>query len=80
MRNLGNRPSSYKRLSYMQKIAIINSRRRIGDVSLVASRTGFGNSTVSEVLSGMYMNERIVNKAYDMTRKRRANQDIIGRA
>ena len=64
----------------MQKIAIINSRRRIGDVTVVASRTGFGNSTVSEVLSGMYMNERIVNQAYDMTRKRKANQSIIGRA
>lgn len=80
MRNLSNRPSSYKKLSYMQKIAIINSRRRIGDVTVVASRTGFGNSTVSEVLSGMYMNERIVNQAYDMTRKRKANQSIIGRA
>jgi len=80
MRNLSNRPTSYKKLSYMQKIAIINSRRRIGDVTVVASRTGFGNSTVSEVLSGMYMNERIVNQAYDMTRKRKANQSIIGRA
>jgi len=43
----------------------------------VAQRTGFGTSTVSEVLSGMYMNRRIVNKAYDMSRGRKANQNVI---
>ncbi len=77
MRNQKNRPSSYKKLSYLQKIASINARRRIGDVSTVSQRTGFGTSTVSEVLSGMYMNKRIVNKAYDITRGRKTNQIVI---
>ena len=77
MRNQKNRPASYKRMSYMQKIASINARRRVGDVATVAQRTGFGSSTVSEVLSGMYMNRRIVNKAYDMSRGRKANQNVI---
>ena len=77
MRNQKNRQASYKRMSYMQKIASINARRRVGDVATVAQRTGFGSSTVSEVLSGMYMNRRIVNKAYDMSRGRKANQNVI---
>ena len=77
MRNQKNSPASYKRMSYMQKIASINARRRVGDVATVAQRTGFGSSTVSEVLSGMYMNRRIVNKAYDMSRGRKVNQRVI---
>jgi len=77
MKNQTNRPSSYKRMSYMQKIASINSRRRVGDVKTIAERTGFGTSTVSEVLSGMYMNTRIINKAYDMSRGRKSNQNVI---
>jgi hypothetical protein len=64
-------------MSYMQKIASINARRRMGDVTIVAQRTGFGTSTVSEVLSGMYMNKRIINKAYDMSRGRKVNQRVI---
>jgi hypothetical protein len=28
-------------------------------------------------LSGMYMNTRIVNKAYDMSRGRKSNQRVI---
>ena len=77
IRNQKNRPASYKRMSYMQKIASINARRRMGDVTIVAQRTGFGTSTVSEVLSGMYMNKRIINKAYDMSRGRKVNQRVI---
>jgi predicted site-specific integrase-resolvase len=49
----------------------------MGDVTVVAQRTGFGTSTVSEVLSGMYMNKRIINKAYDMSRGRKVNQRVI---
>jgi predicted transcriptional regulator len=78
MKNQKNRPSSYKKLSYLQKIASINARRRMGDVTKVAERTGFRTSTVSEVLSGLYMNSRIVNKAYDMSRGRKSNQILIG--
>ena len=77
MENQKNRPSSYKKMSYMQKIASINAKRRMGDVKVIAERTGFGMSTVSEVLSGMYMNTRIVNKAYDMSRGRKSNQRVI---
>jgi hypothetical protein len=32
MRTISNRPSTYKRMSYTQKIASINARRRVGDV------------------------------------------------
>jgi predicted transcriptional regulator len=77
MENQKNRPSSYKKMSYMQKIASINAKRRMGDVKVIAERTGFGTSTVSEVLSGMYMNTRIVNKAYVRSRGRKSNQRVI---
>jgi hypothetical protein len=46
---------------------------RFGDVSRVAESTGFSPNYVSEVLSGKYNNERIVNEAYDYTRGRISN-------
>jgi hypothetical protein len=77
MRTISNRPSTYKSMSYTQKIASINARRRVGDVARVAERTGFAPSFVSEVMSGMKFNKVIINRAYDMSRGRRANQDVI---
>jgi hypothetical protein len=46
---------------------------RLGDVTRVAQETGFSPNYVSEVLSGKYSNERIVNAAYDYTRGRISN-------
>lgn len=77
IRNQKNRPASYKRMTYMQKIASINAKRRVGDVTMVAQRSGFSSSTVSEVLSGMYINKKIINNAYNMSRGRKANQRVI---
>jgi len=68
----------YRKLPITAKIAVINSRKRIGDVTKVASRTGFSTNFVSEVLNGLYTNERIVNKAFDMTRGRKTNMRVIG--
>lgn len=65
-----NRPSNYKKLTYIQKVSKINKKLRIGDISNVAMETGFSNGYVSEVLNGNYFNDRIVNRAYDMTRGR----------
>lgn len=68
----------YRKLPITAKIAVINSRKRMGDVTEVASRTGFSTNFVSEVLNGLYRNDRIVNKAFDMTRGRKTNMSVIG--
>ena len=72
-----NRPTSYNKLSYIQKVSRINRKLRTGDISNVATATDYSSTHVSDVLSGKYMNERIVNKAYDMTRGRISNQAKI---
>ena len=68
-----NRPTNYAKVSYGQKRGIVNAGRRRGDVSEIARKTGFAISTVSEVLSGRYNNERIVNAAYNIIRGRKVN-------
>lgn len=68
-----NRPSEYAKLSYTQKISRVNRKLRFGDVTRVATETGFSPNYVSEVLSGLYSNERIVNQAYDIARGRMSN-------
>ena len=68
-----NRPSSYTKLSYIQKVSRVNRKLRLGDVTKVADTTGFSTTHVSDVLSGKYFNVKIVNEAYDMTRGRLSN-------
>jgi len=68
-----NRPSSYAKLSYTQKVSRINRKLRTGDITKVADTTGFSTTHVSDVISGKYFNERIVNEAYDTTRGRVSN-------
>ena len=68
-----NRPSSYSKLSYTQKVSRINRKLRTGDITKVADTTGFSTTHVSDVISGKYFNERIVNEAYDVTRGRVSN-------
>ena len=73
MQNNTNRPSSYTKLTYIQKVSRINRKLRTGDVTKVAETTGFSPNYTSEVLSGKYFNDRIVNEAYDVTRGRMSN-------
>jgi len=68
-----NRPSSYTKLTYIQKVSRINRRLRTGDISKVATETGYSTTHVSDVVNGKYFNTAIVNKAYDMTRSRVSN-------
>jgi hypothetical protein len=68
-----NRPTSYNKLSYIQKVSRVNRKLRLGDITKVAETTGFSTTHVSDVLSGKYFNGRIVNEAYDMTRGRLSN-------
>jgi hypothetical protein len=68
-----NRPSSYTKLSYIQKVSRVNRKLRLGDITKVAEATGFSTTHVADVLQGNYFNSRIVNEAFDMTRGRQSN-------
>ena len=68
-----SRPSTYTKLTYIQKAARINRKLRTGDITRVAEATGFSTTHVSDVVSGKYFNDTILNKAYDMTRGRISN-------
>jgi hypothetical protein len=72
-----NRPETYNKLSYIQKVSRINRKLRIGDVTNVAATTGYSTTHVSDVLSGKYFNDRIVNEAYDVTRGRISNAEKL---
>lgn len=68
-----NRPQSYQKLTYIQKVSRINRKLRVGDISEVANRTGYSTTHVSDVLLGKHFNDAIVNRAYDITRNRISN-------
>ena len=68
-----NRPSSYTKLTYIQKVSRINRKLRTGDISKVANETGYSATHVSDVVSGKYFNDTIVNRIYDLTRNRVSN-------
>ena len=77
MKNQSRIGSTYRKLPMTAKIAIINSRKRTGDATIVAERTGYSPNYVSEVLAGLYENKRVVNKAYDRARGRKQNMHLI---
>ena len=68
-----NRPSSYQKLTYIQKVARINRRLRQGDISNVAEQTGYSATHVSDVLNGNEFNDMLVNRAWDIARNRISN-------
>jgi hypothetical protein len=68
-----NRPSSYTKLTYIQKVSRVNRKLRTGDISKIASETGYSTTHVSDVVSGKYFNDTIVNRIYDLTRNRVSN-------
>ena len=67
------RPSTYTKLTYIQKAARVNRKLRTGDITRVAEATGYSVTHVSDVVSGRRFNEALLNKAYDMTRGRISN-------
>ena len=73
MSNSSNRPSTYNKLTYIQKVSRINRKLRVGDITSIASTTGYSTTHVSDVISGKQFNDKIVNEAYDVTRGRISN-------
>ena len=68
-----NRPQAYTKLTYIQKATRVNRKLRTGDITRVSEATGYSTTHVSDVVSGKYFNDVILNKAYDMTRGRISN-------
>lgn len=68
---------TYKKLTPVQKLVVVNARIRRGDMAKVANITGFSSTTVRTVLEGRSFNDRILNVAYDMTRQRKKNFQVI---
>lgn len=68
-----NRPSTYAKLTYIQKATKVNRKLRTGDITRLAEATGYSVTHVSDVVSGKNFNDMIMNKAYDMTRGRITN-------
>ena len=77
MSKSSNSRGSYRKMSYIQKLAIVNNRKRRGDVTATAIATDYSPSYVSEVISGKYCNERILNRAYDRARGRTENTELV---
>ena len=72
-----NRPSSYTKLTYIQKATRVNRKLRTGDITKIASETGYSTTHVSDVVSGKHFNESIMNRIYDLTRNRMPNTKKI---
>lgn len=77
MQNSSNSRGSYRKLSYIQKLAIVNNRKRYGDITATAIETDYSPNYVSEVLSGRYCNDRILNRAYNRARARIENTHLV---
>ena len=55
-----------------QKLKAFGNARRTGDITTLATQTGFSPAMVSMTLSGKRNNESIVEKAYRLVRRRKA--------
>lgn len=58
--------------TYQQKMETIKTKIRRGDQVRIANSTGYSRGYVSEVLSGRYTNNAIVNYAFKITKPRKA--------
>jgi len=76
---MSNRPTSYTKLTYIQKVSRINRKLRMGDVTNVANSTGYSTTHVSDVLSGKKFNDKILNSLYDKTRGRISNAEKLAK-
>ena len=69
--------STYKRLQPTEKLAVVNARLRHGDMSKVAKKTGASSTTVTSVIEGRKEDMKVLNAAYDLTRNRKKNFQVI---
>lgn len=62
---------SNMKLSYPEKLKVISQFRRVGDVRKTSVETGYSASYVSQVFSGRYQNQDIVNYGFRITNGRK---------
>lgn len=63
------------KIPYSQKLKTISTFRRLGDVTRTSNQTGYSRSYVSEVFSGLYRNEDIVNYGFKMANGRKTRSE-----
>jgi len=59
--------------TYFEKALKAVSRKRRNDVARISEATGYSHSHVSNTLTGRRFNKTIIDTAYDITRRRMAN-------
>ena len=69
--------NTYQKLQPIQKLVVVNSRLRHGDMSKIAKKVGISSTTVKSVIEGNSDNERVLNAAYNITRSRKKNFHVI---
>lgn len=69
--------TTYQKVKPVQKLIVVNSRLRHGDLSKVARIAGVSPTTVKSVIEGNSENFKVLNAAYDVTRSRKKNFQVI---
>ena len=69
--------SNYKKVEPIQKLVIVNQRMRHGDVSKISKKLETTSHKVNSVLDGKSEDSKILNAAYNMTRNRKKNTQVI---
>ena len=64
---------AFKYLNPVYKIVAFTEAKKSGDINLIAEKTGFSQSHVSNTLRGRRNNTTIVNTAYRMVKDRSTN-------
>lgn len=66
------------RLNRTAKLAFYTARRRKGDVTNVAEKTGYSVSHVSNVLAGRRsMPKTVASELYNLSRRRMKNSELV---
>ena len=67
----GRKGMTYAKLSQEQKRAVISMRKQRGDNQVIAKELGYTPTYVSQVVTGVHENSKIVNRMYDRVRSRK---------
>lgn len=66
-------------LTEVTKVAKFQQKRRRGDITALASTTGYSRSHTSNVLNGRRYNSSITSAAYRMANRRLTNEQLVAR-
>ncbi len=69
--------TTYKRLTVEQKLEIITSRKRRGDIQKVAAELNVPSTYVSGVVTGRRKDIKVINNIYDKVRGRKVAEYTV---